>query len=74
MSTFTQESSDQLKACGEGLFKTIIGITDGVGATDVANALVEIQLTQACVDEIKADKPKAIAAILGAALTAFSAS
>lgn len=74
MSQFTQESNEQLKACGEGVYNVINGLVDGVGAADISNALVEVGLAQACVDEIAADKPKAIAAILGAALTKFSQS
>jgi len=71
---FTQESLTQLEAAGAGLVKVAIGLANGVGAEDISNALIEVSLAQAVVDEVKADKPKAIAYMLGSALRAFGAS
>jgi len=69
---FSPESNVQLEVCGHGIYNVVAGVADGVGAGDISTALAQVGLTQACVDEIRADKPKAIAAILGAALTKFS--
>lgn len=71
---FTKESLDQLEAAGAGLVKVATGLSNGVGADDIAAALTEVALAQAVVDEIKADKGKAISYMLGSALRAFGAS
>jgi len=71
---FTQESLTQLEAAGAGLVKVAIGLANGVGAEDISNALIEVSLAQGVFDEVKADKPKAIAYMLGSALRGFGAS
>jgi hypothetical protein len=71
---FTKESLDQLEAAGAGLVKVAEGLANGLGADDIGAALQEVALGQQVVDEIKADKPKAIAYMLGSALRAFGAS
>lgn len=72
--SFTPDSLAQLDAAGVGLVKVAEGLADGVGAADISAALMEVGLAQAVVDEIKADKGKAIARMLGAALSAYGAS
>lgn len=71
---FSQESLVQLEAAGAGLVTVAGGLVDGFGAADIAAMLNEVGLAQAVRDEIQANKPKAIAYMLGSALRAFGAS
>lgn len=71
---FSAESLAQLDAAGAGLVKVVEGLANGFQAEDITAALMEVGLGEAVVDEIKADKGKAIAYMLGSALRAFGAS
>jgi len=71
---FTQESLTQLEDAGVGFHKLIKGIAAGRDRADITNLFNQVALTEACVDEIKADNDKAVSYILGSALRAHGAS
>jgi hypothetical protein len=68
---FTVESLAQLEAAGKGLEELVTGLADGFSYEDVSKAFQTAMQAKEVTDEIKADKVKALAVIMGAALAAF---
>jgi hypothetical protein len=71
---FNEESQKQLEEAGFGLYSMIVGLGDGVDFNDAAAGFQLTMKSQAVMDEIKADLPRALSAIFAAAMAAYSKS
>ena len=72
--TFTPESNAQLAAAGAAFYKMIEGLGNGFSYEDVSQAFATAMSSKEVVDEIRADKARAIAGISGNALLEYSKS
>jgi len=72
--TFTPESKAQLDAAGKALYGMIDGLGNGFNYEDVQAAFGAAMASKEVVDEIKADKARALACIVAAALGSFGTS
>lgn len=71
---YNVESLAQLEAVGVALVELIEGFANGISFDDASAGFKVALQAQAVVDEIKADKAKAIAVIVGSGLKTFGAS
>ena len=71
---FTPESNAQLAQAGEEFYKMIEGLGNGFSYADVSQAFAAAMSSKEVVDEIRADKARAISGIAGNALVAYSKS
>lgn len=72
--TFTPESQLELESAGQALATFIQGLSDGWSADDLKDSFAAAFAAQAVVDEIKADKIKAFALIVGEGMKEFGKS
>lgn len=71
---FNPESLAQLKAAGDAFEAMIEGLSNGFNYEDVSAAFATAMASKEVVDELKADKSRAVSCIVGSALTKYGAS